>query len=336
MNVSDFASLLDADELALAVHLHVVNRPLVEAGPALGWTHYRVERTRRRLARKLERASGQRERPTRMLDDSPPRNSMPQYFERLDSGRRLWSMRPLAGGYVNLIADSMPTVDEFSYVDENNKSVRIAQRVGRRINAMEVVAVNLERDLIDARKTLTRIQEQRADGQRNLTILTAKYADAQAADRKASEDEVLEGRIADKQRGRKLDALKVELMEAETALEVLARAIERAQGNVDAIAGEINSQQLEILRAKFEPSAVKLFGVAEAAAEAASGIRKTLSEVGSANLTEVLFPLRNAGAADYRTHQERHALMNFYNAAFALLNIRESGTRLYDRKAEAA
>ena len=336
MNLQDFAGLLDADELALAVHIHVVNRPLVEAGPALGWTHYRVERTRRRLARKLQRASGQVAAPARTLDDSPPKNSMPDFYERLPSGRRVWSMRPLAGGYVNLIVDSMPAVDEFSYVDENNKSVRIAQRVRARINEMETLTMNLEQDLASAKENLTRIQQQRADAQRNLTILTAKYADAQAADRKASEDEVLEGRTPDKKRGRQLDALKVEVMEAETGLEVLTRAIERAQANVDAIAGEINNRQLEILRAKFEPGAVKLFSAADVAADMASTVRKVLVEVGQANLEEVLFPIRNAGAADYRTLQERRAYMNFFNSAFALLNIRETGLKLYDRKAEAA
>jgi len=335
MNIDDFAGRLDGDELALAVHIHVVNRPLAEAAIALGWTTFRTRRAYERLQRKLKRAASQVALPARTMDEAPPRNSLPHFLERLESGRRVWAMRPTSDMYLDMVVNALPS-GEISYVHENKPNAYIQNIVKARISAMEVVTVNLEQDLASAKENLTRIQQQRADAQRNLTILTATYADAQAADRKASEDEILEGRTPDKKRGRQLDALKVELMEAETGLEVLARAIERAQANVDAIAGEINNRQLEILRVKFQPGAIKLESAAEVAADMASTIRKTLAEVGQANLEEILFPIKNAGAADYRTLQERRAYMNFFNSAFALLNIRETGLKLYDRKAEAA
>lgn len=336
MNIQDFAGMLDADELTLSVHLHVCGRPLSEAAMGLGWTTFRARRAYERLQRKLKRASSQITPPGRTMDETPPRNSLPHFLERLESGRRVWAMRPTSDMYLDMVVNALPT-GEILYVSENKPNTSAQRSVRARINEMETQTMNLEKDLMDARRNITRIQDQRADAQRSLGILSAKLAEAQALDRKAAEDEILEGRTPDKRRSRQLDALKVEVMEAETGLEVLTRAIERAQGRVYAIESELTAREMEILRVKFEPSADKLYGtVADVAVDMASGVRKTLFEVGPTDLTAVLFPIANPGIADYRTLIERAAYINLFNAAMALLNIREAGARMYDRKAEAA
>ena len=160
---------------------------------ALGWTTHRAKRTYERLRLKLKRAAGQINSPARTMDETPPRNSLPHFLERLESGRRVWAMRPTSDMYLDMVINALP-VGEQAYVDEGTHSLEITRRVVRRINAMEVVNVNLEKNLAEAKANLTRIRRDREDQQRNLSLIILTIAAAESDSRKEAENDILAGR----------------------------------------------------------------------------------------------------------------------------------------------
>jgi hypothetical protein len=315
----------DADEFALLVHLRITERSLADAGPALGWTARKVDRVRKRLARKLQSTGI---RPPRSLSDELPSVSYPGYWQRLDSGRRVYSMRRLPPAYAAIVAEQLPVK-----LLQTKVGVQKAHRVEGDFMSLKIIETKLEQ----ARKTLRRVTEDGAralDAYHTATSVLARAIDAARAD---GEDAIFEGREPNRTLSQAVAKARTNVAELEDGLELFNGAVRRAQEAVTSLEAEAAERELELMRARFAPAAAKLDEMFQAMAAAAEVVRKLLAETGPACLEEILFPIRNPGAASFEAHQARLAKIQAYNAAFNLLNLRECGALgAYDRRKEVA
>lgn len=332
MTAAELAKLtaaLDDDELALLVHTEVNGLPLVTAARALGWTFWRADRTRKRLARKITRLRSTTDSFRRVVDDIPG-VSFPQYQERLDSGRRCWSMRVLPPAYLEVVLQGTPIAKELNL----NKVSRTTKGKGVYVKPIE----KLKTELVNERALLGRIEERLHRSR--LTVEAAETAldQAQAELRRDAVEAVLAERESPSpELKKKLTVLQNAFHNAQAELEA-ARDGQRVQSTkVDEIIAEVEARELEAQRIAFAPAMKTLYAAFAGMIAAVEDVDKTLEQTGPAHLTEIIFPLQHHSGSewpDYEKLELRNHLIAMYNAA---VNARKKqSTTTYDPKKEVA
>lgn len=174
----------------------------------------------------------------------------------------------------------------------------------------------LKKNLDAAQRNLSRIQASHEAEREKLRVIEGKIGKAEQAAKRQDEDAVLAGRAPGK-RNPELAALRTQAMAAEEGIDVYGRALARAQQQVDALTAELKANELEILRAKFEPARLSLYEAFGTLMDATRQVSAVLAEVGQVvNLEELLFPLHQVGGLepiDYEKIERRCALMSIYN-----------------------
>ena len=244
-----------------------------------------------------------------------------EFRERLGSGHLVWSMKfPSEIG-----SDRSCIPDRFVEVPENNQSP--FKSVG--IGAHQVEHMNLERQLADAQETVSRIQRDRAEQQRNLQSLEAKLNLLEVATRKDAEDAILAGRKRTPKHEAEIVKIRGQVMEAEGSLETYDRVQLRALQHVEEIADSLRQQELQINRVRYAPAVRDVYAAFDVLMAACEKVSGTLEQSGPVVLEEIIFPANNLGASDFYVQQSRATMMNLYNAGTALLALRRAGQILY-------
>jgi len=310
-------AILDRDEFALAVHTHISGLPLVTAARALGWTVLRVDRTRKRLQRKLDQFSRTLAPPTRRMVDDVPGFSFPDYLERLPSGRRLWSMRHLPASYLDVIQEGILIVELPNQLIANETS-RTSH--GRATNMKSTD--HLRKELSTERTLLDRLGEQ----------THAAYIAAHEADRKLGEAQ--RALKNEKSNSPAVNHFQAAVARAQTDL--AARQSDLAASRTESTAQAMKNAALEDqLRIKefgadivlFEPSTKDFYDAVEMLKRAAGGVSQTLAQRGgSIDLSAILTPTNNKLVdgffPDLEKNEHISALQMIYNGAQILRRSR--------------
>ena len=319
------SAALDDDELTLAAHLHINELPLVTAARALGWSPYRVDRTRKRLQRKLRKLARTAAPPARRVVDDPPQHSYPQFFERLSSGRRLWSMRALPQTYLDIMLDETPITLKTQEVSRTPIWVE-----GTNMKSIE----KLRQELTAESAKLGRIQE-RAHNCHLAVSAAERGLELAQAELKADQIQaVLEERASPSPELKKrLAVLQNALAHATAELEG-AREAQRIQAaKVAELESETQGRELEAHRIIFEPARKQLYEAFATMIGAAAAVDKTLETTGPADLTEILFrSIKYPGSEwpDYDALAVRNAFVDLLNIALRASRLKG----VYDPKKE--
>lgn len=314
------AATLDQAELTLAAHYYVSGRTLASAHLALGWTPQKVERVKKRLARKMTRLSAELKPPPRHCLDTESQNSMPQFQERLASGHRVWTMRRVRESYRRRIVAGMP------FIDASDCRETIVSPAYKRMRGLFMK--QLEAAVTAAQQNLSRIRSERTRNEQEISALETKLAaavvkgDPATAILKGEKPQAKSPEVAELER--KIDSARS--MEAH-----YHRACQRAGDEVEEAKGRLEANLTLLQGQKLEPEVGNWFTAVEAVVRAHAALGKKIESVGPLDLTAIMFPAKNLGAMDYQDACERGALIGIYNA-FAELARTSRGH--YDRVAE--
>jgi chromosome segregation ATPase len=176
----------------------------------------------------------------------------------------------------------------------------------------------LESNLSAARSTLSRVQAAHGEAQAAQRQTSERLDAAIIAARADREQAVLKGTKPNPKLSAAIPALENEFDAATEQLQAANGALETARAAAQVAHNELESRREEITRRAFEPELAKFDEALGVMIDAAGAIRKRLTSIGQANLSEIFVPQDpyHSWAADEYWGARAAA----FNVAFALLN----------------
>lgn len=227
----------------------------------LHWTVAKAERTRKRVDRRLRavRSGPALEIPMRRTPDTGGSSLSSAFYERLPSGRRVWSLSRSD----DWMCPHLP-IGIRPFFEEPMSST--------------VSSIDLAERLEKARRRLSELVADRDQHDRRVRDLRGALADAEAAEREERELALIEGRDPNGKVLTKPQTLTSALHSALATFHTTAGACERARCNVESLEGEISASRRQRVLDTVRPMIDDLFVDLNAVADKALAVYRTMQD----------------------------------------------------------